>query len=64
MFISDVSNEVATVMTSIVTEPVNGSEKIALIGGINADNLKICSSDPNNPEIVIYSPYSATSLPL
>jgi hypothetical protein len=64
MFISDVNNEVATVMASIVTEPIDGSEKIALFGGINADVLKICSSDPNNPEIAIYSPDSMASLPL
>jgi hypothetical protein len=51
-----VNSEVAAVMASVITEPIDGSEKTVLFGGINADNLKLCSSDPNIPEIVIYSP--------
>ena len=56
MIVTDVNSEVATVMTSVVTDSISGNEKFALFGGVNADNLKVCSTDPNNPEMVIYSP--------
>ncbi len=61
---TDVNSEVATLISSIVTDFASGNERVSIIGGINANHLKICSADPNTPEIVIYSPSSMTSLPL
>ena len=45
------NNEVGTVISSLI----ESGEKKALIGGILADSLSICSTDPNDPEIVLNS---------
>ncbi len=51
-------------MTSIITDSGSGNEKIVVFGGLGADKLKICSSDPNVPEIVLNSPSLAVNVPV
>ncbi len=51
-------------MGSNITDLGSGNEKIALFGGINADNLQICSTDPNIPEMIIYAPSAGQTIPL
>ena len=46
----------STIMTSVITDSISGNEKFSLVGGVNANSLKVCSTDPNNPEMIIYSP--------
>jgi len=53
LIVADVNGEVSTVLSAIVTDSGSGNEKFALFGGINADNLKICSAIPFAPEIII-----------
>jgi hypothetical protein len=62
--VTDVNSEVASVMTSIITDSGSGNEKIVVFGGLGADKLKICSSDPNVPEIVLNSPSLAVNVPV
>ena len=64
MLVTDVNSEVASVMTSIITDSGSGNEKIVVFGGLGADKLKICSSDPNAPEIVLNSPSLAVNVPV
>ena len=64
MLVTDVNSEVASVMTSIITDSGSGNEKIVIFGGLGADKLKICSSDPNAPEIVLNSPSLAVTVPI
>ena len=43
---------------------MSGNEKRAIVSGLNADKLDICSSDPNDPEITINSSTLALPIPV